>query len=521
MRTKLSAMVVTFAVMLTFQLPTQARDLIVGIGGDIETFDVCCANFIQSHHALYAVYEPPVIYPTIEVAGGALVGDPAGVVGTVFESWQASDDGLAYTIKIREGLTLHNGTPINAELVKFTIDRNLNAAGGGTWLLNNIAFVTKSPEVVDEYTIRLVGDAVSPMIMSQFYMTSSAMLDPAIVKEHATEDDPWAKEWMARNVASGSGPYKIVSHIPDQEIVLEAWDGYLAGKAPIERMIWKIIPSAAQRALLLRTGDIDIAEGLGEEEIKSLEGVDGVQIVKAPSGTQVYYGMNSSIAPFDDVLVRRAVSYAINYDDIIQNVYNGDAGRLWGPLSETSGMSLGESAGYKQDVAKAKELLESSSYNGETVTISIDSSKADRELIAVRVQAAMRAIGINADIERVTPAVYSERKVGKTLQSTVDGMLAWIDDPNYSLSLVLQCGVYGNYMDYCNEEVDAIIKAGWGESDKDKRRAMFNRAQELILADAPWAFLAQPDFKLAMSSDLAGYVHYANEIPRYHNYYWK
>jgi ABC-type transport system substrate-binding protein len=50
---------------------------------------------------------------------------------------------------------------------------------------------------------------------------------------------------------------------------------------------------------------------------------------------------------------------------------------------------------------------------------------------------------------------------------------------------------------------------------------MFNRAQELIIADAPWAFLAQPDFKLAMSSDLGGYVHYANEIPRYHNYYWK
>ena len=338
-------------------------------------------------------------------------------------------------------------------------------------------------------------------------MTSSAMLDPAIVKEHATEDDPWAKEWMARNVASGSGPYKIVSHIPDQEIVLEAWDGYLAGKAPIERMIWKIIPSAAQRALLLRTGDIDIAEGLGEEEIKSLEGVDGVQIVKAPSGTQVYYGMNSSIAPFDDVLVRRAVSYAINYDDIIQNVYNGDAGRLWGPLSETSGMSLGESAGYKQDVAKAKELLESSSYNGETVTISIDSSKADRELIAVRVQAAMRAIGINADIERVTPAVYSERKVGKTLQSTVDGMLAWIDDPNYSLSLVLECGVYGNYMDYCNEEVDAIIKAGGGESAKDKRRAMFNRAQESgLLTIESLDDLADSEFEVRDTPRPAGYA---------------
>ena len=416
MRSKLSTMFIALVAIVAFQTPAQARDLVVGIGGDIETFDVCCANFIQSHHALYAVYEPPVIYPTIEVAGGALVGDPAGVVGTIFESWESSDDGLAYTIKIRKGLTLQNGTPINAELVRYTIDRNLNTPGGGAWLLKNIAFVTKPPEVIDDYTIRLVGDAASPMIMSQFYMTSSAMLDPAIVQEHATDDDPWANTWMQRNVSGGSGPYKIVSHIPDQEIVFEAWAGYHAGKAPIDRMVWKIIPSPAQRALLLRNGDIDIAEGLGEEEMKSLAGADGVQIVKAPSGNQVYYGMNNSIAPFDNVLVRRAVSYAINYDDILQNVYNGDAGRLWGPLSETSGMSLGESAGYKQDVNKAKELLASSGYDGETVTISIDSSKADRELIAVRVQAALRAIGMDAEIERVTPAVYSERKVAKQLQ---------------------------------------------------------------------------------------------------------
>ena len=88
MRSKLSTMFIALVAIVAFQTPAQARDLVVGIGGDIETFDVCCANFIQSHHALYAVYEPPVIYPTIEVAGGALVGDPAGVVGTIFESWE-------------------------------------------------------------------------------------------------------------------------------------------------------------------------------------------------------------------------------------------------------------------------------------------------------------------------------------------------------------------------------------------------------------------------------------------------
>jgi peptide/nickel transport system substrate-binding protein len=498
-----------------------AKDLVIGIGGDIETFDVCCANFIQSHHALYAVYEPPVIYPTVKTGSGALVGDATDLEGTVFESWEAHSDGLTYTIKIRKGLTLQNGKPINSDLVRYMFERNLNTPGGGAWLLKNIAFVTKPPEIIDEYTIKLIGDKPSPMVMSSLYMTSSSMIDPEIVKEHATSDDPWATKWMTRNIAGGSGPYKIVKHIPDQEVVFEAWNGYMGDKAKIKRMIWKIIPSPAQRALLLKSGVIDIAEGLGEEEFKSLKGAKGVKIITAPSGNLIYLGMNSSIPPFNDVLVRRAVSYAVDYNDILKNVYNGDAKRLWGPFSGTNSFSLGDKAGYRTDTAKGKKLLGSSSYKGETVTISIDSSKADRELLAVRIQSSMRSIGMKAEIEKLTPAVYSERKVGKKLQMTIDGMNAWIDDPNYSLSLTLECGVYGNYMDYCNKEVDSIIKNGWAETNLEKRRAMFERAQKLIIDDAPWAFIAQPNFKLAMKKGLGGYVHYANEIPRYHHYYWE
>ena len=217
-----------------------AKDLVVGIGGDIETFDVCCANFIQSHHALYAVYEPPVIYPTVKTSSGALVGDASDLDGTVFESWKAHSDGLTYTIKIRQGLTLHNGKPINSDLVHYMFDRNLNTPGGGAWLLKNIAFVTKPPEIIDDYTIKLTGDKPSPMVMSSMYMTSSSMIDPEIVKEHATSEDPWATKWMTRNIAGGSGPYKLVKHIPDQEIIFEAWDGYKGDKAKIKRMIWKI-----------------------------------------------------------------------------------------------------------------------------------------------------------------------------------------------------------------------------------------------------------------------------------------
>jgi peptide/nickel transport system substrate-binding protein len=94
-----------------------------------------------------------------------------------------------------------------------------------------------------------------------------------------------------------------------------------------------------------------------------------------------------------------------------------------------------------------------------------------------------------------------------------------VDDPNYVLSLTLQCEVFGNYTDYCNERVDEIIETGWTELDKEKRFKMFQEAQQIIVDEAPWVFLAQPDFHLAARENVHGYVHHLNEIVRYYDFY--
>ena len=498
--------------------PMEERVLTIGVPGDIETLDPCCANFIRAHEALLMVYEIPVIHPIIE-QGGAMVGDADNLLPRYFESWVEHDDGLTYTITVRQGMTFDDGTPITAETVRFMIDRNLNTPGGGAWLLTNIAKVTKPPTVIDEYTLELVADQPSPMVMQSFYMSSSAAVDPKVVEANATEDDPWATEYMARNADNPSGPYRLVSRVPDQEVVFEARDDFWAGKPAYDKVVWKIIPSPAERVQLLQAGVIDLAVGLGTEEFNALDGSEGVKVVRTPSKNMAYVGMNNSIAPFDDVAVRQAVSYGVDYDDILENVYKGDARRLHGAIPNGSAVSLGAEVGYFQDTAKAEELLGSSSYDGGTVTLSIDQAKAEHQLIAVRVQSALREIGMDVEIETLPSPVFAERKVGKELQMFVDELLAWIDDPNYQLSLTLESGVFGNYADYSNARVDEIITNGWTEQDDDARRAIFEEAQRLISEDAPWVFLAQPDFKFAMREHVDGFVLYPNAIPRFADLY--
>lgn len=493
--------------------PAEPRVLTIGVPGDLETLDPCCANFIRSHEALLMLYEVPVIHPTLEQAG-ALVGDADNLLPLYFESWTEHDDGLTYTIKIRQGMTFEDGSPINAETIRFMIDRNLNTPGGGAWLLTNIAFVTQPPTVIDDYTLELKSDKRSPMVMQSFYMSSSAAIDPKLVEANKTEDDPWATEYFKANADNPSGKYKLVSSSPGEEFVFEARDSYWGGRPAYDRIVWKVLPSPAQRVQLLQSGDIDLAVGLGTEEFNALDGSSGVKVVKAPSKNMAYVGMNNSIAPFDNVTVRRAVSYAIDYEDILANVYKGDARRLYGAIPNGSAVSLGDAVGYTQDVDQARTLLESSGYDGSPVTLTIDSAKAEHQLIAVRIQAALREVGMPVEIQTLPSANFAEQKVAKELQMFVDELLAWIDDPNYQLSLTLESGVFGNYADYSNDRVDEIITRGW-EAGADERREIFEEAQRLISDDAPWVFLAQPDFKFAMREDVEGFVLYPNAIPRF------
>lgn len=490
------------------------RVLVVGVPGDIETLDTCCANFIRAHEALELVYEPPVLHRTVE-QNGALIGAAGDLMPRYFESWEAHPDGLTYTIKVRPGVLFDDGTEVTAETVRFMTERNLNTPGGANWLLRNIAFIQEPPEVLDKYTLRFTSSEASPMVMEHFYMTSSAIIDPKVIKENATEDDPWAMEYFSRNVDNASGPFRLVSRVPDQEVVFEARENYSFEPQAYDRIIWKIIPSNAERVQLLKAGVIDVAIALGTEDFAALEGAEGVTVQRFPSKNLAYMGLGNRIAPFDDKTVRQAVSYAVDYDDILNNVYKGEAQRLYGPIAPGSYSSLGDSIGYRRDLAKAQELLDGSSYDGSTVVLSIDSAKGEHELIAVRIQAHLAEIGMDVEIEKLPSPVYAERKVGENrMQMFIDEGLPWIDDPNYTLSVFMLSGVFGNYAQYENERVDQIINEGWGILDREERARTFEEAQRIIVDDAPWVFLALPDYKIAMRDTVEGFVLYPNAIPR-------
>lgn len=493
--------------------------LVVAVPEDIQTLDTCCSNFIRGNQAQYHLYDPPVIHATQELPDGALVGDTANVEGLIFESWERQPNGVDIKVKLREGLKFHNGKEITADAVAYMFERSLNTNGGMNWLMTNIMSVSKVPTVDGPYELTVHTDRPNPLTIPALYMSGAGILDPEEVKAHATADDPWAEQWLPKNVAGGSGPFRIESWTPDQEVVFRAVPDYWRGKSAIDKLVWQIVPSPATRVTLLENGAVDVVEGLTTEEVRALQGKPGVKVITAPSKNVVYVGMNNGIEPFNDQRVRQAVSYAVDYEDIIESIYYGEAQYLKSPLPTGSAYADDSFWNYDTDIEKAKSLLAEAGYaDGFDVTLYIDSARAQHELIAVRVQSHLQAIGIRATIEKLSSSVFSEQKVNKELPFFIDESLAWMDDPNYVLSLTLQCGVFGNYTNYCNERVDEIIESGWTELDDEKRKEMFREAQQLIVEEAPWVFLAQPDFHLAVRDHVQGYVHYINEIVRYYDF---
>jgi peptide/nickel transport system substrate-binding protein len=485
--------------------------LTIAMAADVQTLDPAYANFIEAHWAIQQMYDTPVNLETQEV-DGALVARSTKIEPMAFESWERSADGLTYTVKIRQGMRFHDGSPVTAEAVKWTFDRNLATKGGMNWLLTNIGFI-KEAKLVDDFTIELRAEKPSVLAMPALYMDGGGIMDPDSIKPHATPDDPWAEKWLAKNAANSSGPYVLESRIPDQELVFRAFDDYWAGPPKIKKIVWKVVPSTAQRLSLLKDGAVDIAYGLPPDQLASLEGTAGVKVARFPSDTQILIGLNNLMPPFDDKSLRQAVAYAVDYDSILEEVYRGHAQRAYGPIVVDSPFAVPESEGYRTDLAQAKQLVEASGYDGEQVTLSIDSSRSVMREVAVRVKSQLAAVGINVEIEQLTPAVFAERQSQKKLQMYVGEMLPWISDPNYVLSLLYQCEVFGNYVGYCSDKVDEVINAGWAETDEEKRKSMFLEAQRQIIDDAPYVWLAQPAYELAVRDDVDGFVYRQNEIP--------
>ena len=502
------------------------RTLTVAWDTDIDTLDPTAFKSIGAYVVQANVYDSPLMWKVQPEEGkpGLFRSRPNEFDGSAAESWAFEKDGATLVLNVRRGLKLPGGAPVTAHTIKFAFDRGLQSPGY-IRLLFPVLLGVKTPEQIvgrDADTIAIEMPSASPMTLDVMALSNNGVLDPDIVKSHATDKDPWATDWMKRNVA-GLGPYTLVKNEPGVEVVLEATKDYWRPQPFFQRIVFKFVPNETDRVLLLKRKAVDIVTGrpgLSPRNVKSLEGEAGLKIFTVPDTTCHWLCMNNRKAPFDNVKVRQAINYAIPIQAIIPNVLFGYGAQMKSPLPNLTPGYDETISPYKYDLAKAKALMSEAGVGPLPITIdlAVRVGWQPHEQAAIWIQRELEQIGFKLNITRETDATFRQVASKGDHQLSIESWQSWINDPFYHLQFNFHSkSITTNTSFYANAELDKLLDDNIRAPDSPNRRAAAKRAQEIIIGDAVWGFLWYDNWTRVMRSDLTGVEKRWDTFERYYS----
>ena len=452
-------------------------------------------------------------HPVVDSGEGYLTLDTTQLLGVYADSYTVSEDGLTWTITLKEGLTFPNGDPITAETFRAAKERGLNFQANIGFVYGTIGIPTIDHlTVIDDLTLEIKHDSFSSL-QPYMHAIGSFFFDPKTWEENGSTDDPWATDWKSKNPGSG-GPYSVAEVVAGQRIVLEAnpnWPGEVAN----EKVEVQIVPSAANRVLMLQRGDIDIAFGLGRRDVLSLEGAEGVKILSIPTTDAVMLVMNHSMAPFDNADFRKAIAYALPYADILNGVYGGNAIPMHSVMPDGMPGYTDAYWAYDTDIAAAQAALAASGIANPTIDLTIEAGVAEHEQTALLVQNALSEIGITVNIQELDSTTIAEQRAQRALPFLLHQGISWINDPEYHFSLSLAAEGFLNFGDYNNPRIAEIIKESSQIVDASARFAAYDEAQQIAMEELPFIPLVQPNYVVAMRDNVQGYAYAPDQVYRF------
>jgi peptide/nickel transport system substrate-binding protein len=505
----------------------KATTLIIAVAENVDTFDPgFTVGSKTAQTVLQNTFDQLTQYEIVEKQ--APDGTPYRTVNTeniipmLCESWKL--DGADMVFTMRDGVTYHNGDPIDANTMVTGYQRIFETKAVSSFLLSMGGAITDSSafSAPDPKTFVIKMSKPNMLIPKCNVMHNTSVLNPNEMKEHATADDPWALDYFKNNLGIGNGPYKLESYKPDDSLVLVAADNYYGEKPPFQRVILKIVADATQRVQLLKNGDVDFATKIPVKEFEGMKADPNIKVLSIPSTLVTMLEMNNTIPPFDKKEVRQAVAYATPYQAIIDQIYLGQAqiGKSLVPNGmPTSDFSTNK---YELNYDKAKELLAAAGYpDGKglpEIKLTVRSDDVQWERIAIIMQDSLKKIGMNVTIEKLAYAQFNELEQGKKLQMWTDEWISWVNDPYYHMSWLAHSKSPTNYPLFSNPRVDEIIDQFTLSDDVAGREAASKEAQAIIIEECPYVFLCQPNWIVYMRNDLDGYVYYNDELPRYYHF---
>jgi peptide/nickel transport system substrate-binding protein len=436
------------------------------------------------------------------------------VVPQLARSWEISDDGLRYTFHLRTDVTFHDGTPLTADAVLFSLGRQFfedhpfhkPAAGSYQyWKDMGMDDAVADMSAPDDSTFVIELTRPNAPFLSNLGMNFCAIHSPEAVRTHGAD--------YFKNPV-GTGPFRFVEWRKDERIVLERFAGYWGEPAGVERLIFKYIQDASIRFLELRSGAVHGIDNVSPEFIEPIRQEEQLQLLTQPGMNVGYLAMNMEKEPFGDVRVRRAVNHAIDKQSLVDNFYAGLAVPAINPIPPMMWSYHDGIDGYGHDPQRARDLLADAGlaegFDTELwVMTAARPYMPQPEKIAQAIQADLAQVGIRAQIVTVDWATYLDKVFDGQHGMCVLGWTGDNGDPDNFLYVLLDKTAAvkpaQNVAFYKSDELHDLLVAARGSIDADERTRLYRRAQEVVHADAPWVPLVHATQTAAFRADVTGF----------------
>ncbi|MEZ5924192.1 MAG: ABC transporter substrate-binding protein [Hyphomicrobiaceae bacterium] len=467
-----------------------ASTITVVDGIDVKDWDTSLAYGHESY-VMNNIYDGLMRYNSAE---GKL--EPA-----LATEWKVSDDGLKWTFTIRQGVKFHGGEDVNAPAIANALQHYIKGGQGPHYLWGGATV-----EAADDWTLTITTKDPLPIDLIASGSYACMIASPSLIAK--------GSEAIQKGLADGTGPYKLVQWVPNQQVVLERnkdyWGGWTGGEA--DRVIVRMVTEISTQLQMLRSGEADLLfSTIPFDMVETLKQDPNIKVYVGPSWQYLYGPINVKKAPTDNLKFRQAIQHLIDYDTIAKQIYAGLATVPTGAVPEAM-------PGFKPlkippfDIEKAKQLVEESGVPPDQRKITwvayggVDVLKN----VALLFQANAKKAGIEVEIVQGDWGVMWDKQKKFETSANVYPFRNWPDYGTIQPSPILktQENMTFNFSYYSDPEVDAWIDEGTKNEavDKVKTSDVWNKAYQKAMDDGAYVNIANVARVIPYSAKLEGVV---------------
>ena len=410
--------------------------------------------------------------PYFEIVGGEVF-----YGNGLLSSVESNDDSTEFTLKLKEGLTWHDGEPITADDIVFSTEVTLDpeqAVPYSTYMYDSEGN-PGSVEKIDDLTAK-----ISFNVPNTGFLGSLSQL--YCIPKHIYEGVENIGSSELNYEPVGSGPYKYASYDSGQQYVVERFDGYFAGTPDLDTVTFKIIKDTNTAIAALQSKDVD-ALSISGTDYDTVSGISGVTINHYNSGNVDALGYNQLTESLQDQRVRQAIAYALNKEELITFAYSSTdyAQPAYSILTPDTLYYADDLTKYDNDPARAKELLDEAGVSGLSLTLLYSTSSDINENAAVYIQARLAEVGIDVKLDPQEDSIY-KNSIQAENSTDYDLVLQKYElgaEPSLYADII-SSGSRSNYSHVKDDELDSLWNQGLAIPNGEERQAVYHQIQELV-----------------------------------------